>query len=143
MRMTKNNIFQCLLVIFSPFLLSSVYASTYLAAGGNDPSVRVQADAIENVERDVISLQPANQYGVSVNYFSTFDVRDRPLRLVNVPSRVTESVNGQDEDLVVAAASTIVVVAANPDIRNEIKFVDHSLHNSTTKTSSRTTYKMV
>lgn len=78
-----------------------------------NPNVALMA--IENGTIDLVSLNPANASGVSINYFSDFVVESKPLRMVNVPSY-----NGTDESQELGPADLIVIIADDIKIKNAV-----------------------
>lgn len=91
-------------------LYSSAWASTILSA--DDRIKYVSADGAIS-DTDMLTLAPANQAGISVNRFTSFDVSDRSLRLVNVASS-----SGSD-----ITAGLIVIIADDITLKNAIEVV--------------------
>lgn len=74
---------------------------------------------VEDGTVDVVSLLPANEHGISVNFFDTFQVDSRSLKLANVTHYVD---NGSGEESV-GPAELVVIIASDIDIQNAITMV--------------------
>lgn len=78
-----------------------------------DATLKTVASESHEGNADLLIVSPPNSEGISVNYFSTFEVQDQPLQLINMPT---------DQP----AASLIVIIGDEITLRNAVEVVGTS-----------------
>lgn len=94
-----------------------VCANSYSAIIATDTGVSLY-QATESAV-DILTINPPNISGISVNYFSEFAVDTQPLHILNAP----RTINKNGVNVIVPPAQTIIVVADNIDLRNYIQLL--------------------
>lgn len=101
-----------LLVLFSFTHLA--YSSSIVVSSGQSKQIKFY-HLPGNKSDDFLNLAPANAYGISVNRFSRFEIKDKALKLMNVKSR-----NGNSD---IPSASIIVIVADHIELSGQVQIL--------------------